>query len=671
MPTILTNGIQLPDKGSVDWYNSMQSNYNLIDTHLGNTDTHVTAEDKANWNSKQGSLSQAQLDAIAQVATNTNDIATLQSGKANASHTHSSSDITDIGDYATKQYVDNSISGLVDSAPDALNTLNELSAALNDDANFASTVTTALAAKADSADLATVATSGSYNDLSNKPTINDSTITIQKNGSLVGTFTVNGSAKTINIPVPTKTSDLTNDSNFVDTSNSAVASGITSAKVTSYDSHIADTDKHVTTADKAKWNNVVSQSYVFRYSSTALVASSTNSNTLLDNTDNLKVGDKVIDSNGVLFSITAIDTVNSTFTVGSALIDLALDANVVHTSGNENVGGIKNFTDDTYIKSLNFTNEVASTSSSSSAIMPIVTTVTYTDQTASKSARINLRITASGDKSLYPHENNQYALGLTSRKWSEVHGVTYYYGTSDTEFSQKFVTTDTDQTVGGNKTFSSCISSDGSYLGNESSGNERTNLCLRANRDTAGQSGAYIGRFRQNRAQGEMSGGEVSFITFDFLENSVRYTRCFIMGLTDWDSDGVPQTYYLTSPNSKGSLGTSSQKWKLINGLEPSALSMPDLANGIDISSYITTGDTDNNYTPSVNGWIWIRLIGNGTSIIQGDFGINSSYVTNNLTNEKWVETNLFVTKDVQATIRCRGITGIVGAKFFPCQGNV
>lgn len=77
---------------------------------------------------------------------------------------------------------------------------------------------------------------------------------------------------------------------------------------------------------------VKQQAFVFRYSSTALVASSTNSNTLLDNTDNLKVGDKVIDSSGVLFSITAIDSVNSTFTVGSALVDLALDANVVHTA---------------------------------------------------------------------------------------------------------------------------------------------------------------------------------------------------------------------------------------------------------------------------------------------------------------------------------------------------
>ncbi|MBR2587520.1 hypothetical protein IKE71_04095 [Candidatus Saccharibacteria bacterium] len=67
--------------------------------------------------------------------------------------------------------------------------------------------------------LATVATTGSYNDLSNKPTIptvNDATLTIQKNGTNVQTFTANAASnKTANITVPTKTSDLTNDSGFI------------------------------------------------------------------------------------------------------------------------------------------------------------------------------------------------------------------------------------------------------------------------------------------------------------------------------------------------------------------------------------------------------------------------------------------------------------------------
>lgn len=47
----------------------------------------------------------------------------------------------------TKTETDNAIAGLIDSAPDTLNTLNELAAALGDDANFATTVTNSIATK--------------------------------------------------------------------------------------------------------------------------------------------------------------------------------------------------------------------------------------------------------------------------------------------------------------------------------------------------------------------------------------------------------------------------------------------------------------------------------------------------------------------------------------------
>ena len=435
--------------------------------------------------------------------------------------------------------------------------------------------------KLSSTDVGAAALSNNYNDLDNLPTIptvNDAVLTIQKNGVDVETFTANASSNvTANITVPTKTSDLTNDSNFVDTSNSAVASGITSAKVTDYDTHIADTDIHVTTADKATWNTVTSK---------------------------------------------------------------ANDSDVVHKSGDETVAGIKNFTDDTYIKSLNFTNEVSSPSSSSSSIMPIITTVTYTDQTASKVARINLRITANGDKSLYPHENNQYALGLTSRRWTTLYGYLASLG--------------------------------GTYLGNESSNNERTNLYLLSNRDTDGQSGAYIGRFRQNRAQGEMSDGDVSFISFSFLENSIRYTRCFDFGVTDWDSNGEPQTYYITSPTNKGSLGTSDRKWQKINGLEPSALGMPDLSNGIDISSYITHLDkTVNSYTPPANGYIQIRVRKTSLPIvsirIQQLYGLVTSCETSDFST--W-GTYLPVVAG-NAVEFYISADSLASAIFFPCQGNV
>ena len=167
---------------------------------------------------------------------------------------------------ATETYVQNKIAEVVNSAPGTLDTLNELAQALGNDPNFATTMATELGKKANTANLATVATSGDYNDLINKPTIpsveglaseayvnekvtaikvpsldgyaktadlatvatsgsyNDlsntptipsvgnGTLTIQKNGTSAGTFTANATTdKTINITVPTKVSELTDD----------------------------------------------------------------------------------------------------------------------------------------------------------------------------------------------------------------------------------------------------------------------------------------------------------------------------------------------------------------------------------------------------------------------------------------------------------------------------
>ena len=50
-------------------------------------------------------------------------------------------------DAATKKYVDDEVANLVDSAPGTLDTLNELAAALGDDADFANTITTSIATK--------------------------------------------------------------------------------------------------------------------------------------------------------------------------------------------------------------------------------------------------------------------------------------------------------------------------------------------------------------------------------------------------------------------------------------------------------------------------------------------------------------------------------------------
>ena len=77
----------------------------------------------------------------------------------------------DLTNYATQSFVTTQIQNVVGAAPAALNTLSELAAALENNPSYAVTITNALAAKVNTSSLATVATSGSYTDLINTPTI--------------------------------------------------------------------------------------------------------------------------------------------------------------------------------------------------------------------------------------------------------------------------------------------------------------------------------------------------------------------------------------------------------------------------------------------------------------------------------------------------------------------
>lgn len=73
--------------------------------------------------------------------------------------------------------------------------------------------------------LATVATTGDYDDLLDKPiipTVNNATLTIQKNSTTVQTFTANASSDvTANITVPTTVAELSDASNYATTASLA------------------------------------------------------------------------------------------------------------------------------------------------------------------------------------------------------------------------------------------------------------------------------------------------------------------------------------------------------------------------------------------------------------------------------------------------------------------
>lgn len=192
--------------------------------------------------------------------------------------------------------------------------------------------------------LATVATSGSYNDLSNKPTIptvNNATLTIQKNGTTVNTFTANASSNvTANITVPTKVSDLTNDSGFITsyTETDPVFSASAAASITSSDITAWNNKQNALTFDTAptasSTNPVTSGGVKTALDAKQATLVSGTSIKTVNNTSLLGSGNVAVQP--TLVSGTNIKTVNSTSLLGSG--DVTINgSNVNYTGSTGNV----------------------------------------------------------------------------------------------------------------------------------------------------------------------------------------------------------------------------------------------------------------------------------------------------------------------------------------------
>lgn len=151
-----------------------------LSTDLNTIEANITALQSGKANTAHTHTEYASASDIAQLQTLVGDtsvssqIATAVAGKADTNHahteyaatTHAHTEYAEVNHthtgyalenhehtgYATETFVNTQVAGLVNSAPDALNTLNELAAALGNDANFATTIATQLGSKVDKVD---------------------------------------------------------------------------------------------------------------------------------------------------------------------------------------------------------------------------------------------------------------------------------------------------------------------------------------------------------------------------------------------------------------------------------------------------------------------------------------------------------------------------------------
>ena len=183
---------------------------------------------------------------------------------------------TAAGHAATKSYVDTAINNIVNGAPAVLDTLNEIANAIGDDANFASTMTTALASKASityvDSEVATINTNISNNttaiatantNISNNATaIATANTNISSNVTAIANETSNRIAEVTaavasaaadatakanaaqiaaeaytDSAIPVNVSELTNDSGYI--------TGVTQADVTTHESALTITESQI------------------------------------------------------------------------------------------------------------------------------------------------------------------------------------------------------------------------------------------------------------------------------------------------------------------------------------------------------------------------------------------------------------------------------------------
>ena len=376
--------------------------------------------------------------------------------------------------------------------------------------------------------------------------------------------------------------------------------------------------------------------------------------------------------------------------IDTLLSGKANDSDVVHKSGKETIAGVKTFSDSARIyksnssentpsiilrtskvlrgsttdggdsQSVMFNDRVDSLLSSvrctkvsngTTQLRSIVNTTDTSDNIITCETQLN--VAKNGDKSFVPSENSQVNLGSSSFGWKRVYAQSYYYGSNNVEFSTKFVTTDTAQTISGAKTFSDNISAK-KIISNVAQ--------LQINAKSSADSVAVIAGANASE------GGGIWIYGKDSANGSNCRLQIYNTSQSRYERVDLVGSQFLPVPSGELDCGSNSNKWKSFNGLEPSSLSLPNIANKIDISSYITdlTG-APNIYVSPSNGYINLRSTNADIlGIVENTSGMGTISRGNNQTIAVYLP--VVANSSISLYAKC---TSLAQAYFIPCQGNV
>ena len=161
----------------------------------------------------------------------------------------------------------------------------------------------------------------------------------------------------------------------------------------------------------------------------------------------------------------------------------------------------------------------------------------------------------------------------------------------------------------------------------------------------------------------------------DIIENNIFF---------ETNQEGTDWNLY-PSLNAGINLGTSTNKWKTLNGINPGALSLPDYNNVLDVTSNIPVASLDgttqinlNDYLADKTGWLSIVIddtAGNSIMVTQGKTGGATAY-NNSRTFHTGAQSNGYISVffpmiaglSQKAFIKA---SSLIQMRFYYCLGNV
>ena len=264
-----------------------------------------------------------------------------------------------------------------------------------------------------------------------------------------------------------------------------------------------------------------------------------------------------------------------------------------------------------------------------------------------------------------PSANNSYDLGSSSYQWNNLYAKNYYYNGVAWGLDQN------NRWTGSNRFDSSII------LPAFGSSNYK-NYGIATSKGYSGNNNYY--KFLRTTGiygyDDTPDTSKPSFLTF-----RPHDLKTEIMDSIAACNNGTDD-YLAPITNNTTDLGTSTNKWKTLNGINPGALSLPDFSAEFDVSGQIVppAGENQisinwgkNTFTPSVNGWLSVRI--HKATVIKIYRESRASYCFDSrIDSADDICVCSPVVAGVEYTIKIQATQFSSGFDHFrlsPCQGNV